>query len=242
MTWYEPTAQALEVGRTFTRSDLKALLARAHPELNSNSFQWAIGGMLKSGMLVRVGYDAYLRADGKPLCVYSPDYSERASELICNVADRFPHVQFTVFETALLNEFLNHLIAQNTIFLQVEKDAAIFVFRYLQEGGRRDVLFKPSRKEFSLYWEKDSVIVTNLISEAPVPKDTPHQICLKKMLVDLYCDKQISTTYSKAEYRSLIAQATAQYTVDRTRLLRYARRRNKEAEIVSYLKAAEKRE
>ena len=33
---------------------------------------------------------------------------------------QYPDLQFVVFESALFNEFLNHQIAQNTIYVQVE--------------------------------------------------------------------------------------------------------------------------
>lgn len=39
-----------------------------------------------------------------------------------------------------------------------------------------------------------------MISEAPIRKDNPHMITLEKMLVDIYADKLISSTFNKAEY------------------------------------------
>lgn len=81
--------------------------------------------------------------------------------------EKYPYVQFTVFETVLMNEFLNHLIAQNTVFIQVEKESSIYVFRFFQNQGIQNVMYKPGKKDFNLYWAKDCVIVTDMISEAP---------------------------------------------------------------------------
>ena len=50
-------------------------------------------------------------------------------------------------------------------------------------------------------------------------------------LVDIYADKLISATFSKAEYPSVLEQAMEHYRLDRTKMLRYARRRNKEKEL-----------
>lgn len=69
----------------------------------------------------------------KPM--YRPAYSDLAAKLISQVSDKYPSVRFTVFETALMNDFLNHLVAQNTVYIQMEKDVSIFVFRFLQELG-----------------------------------------------------------------------------------------------------------
>ena len=166
---------------------------------------------------------------------YRPIYSDRAIQLINILSQAYPHVSFTVFETTLMNEFLNHLVAQNTVFIQAEKESSIFLFRFLQAQGYHDLLYRPSGKDFSLYWVKDCVVVSDLISEAPILVDAPHSICLEKLLVDMYTDKLISTTYSKAEFPEALHLAQSQYQVNTAKLLRYARRRNKEKEIVRLL-------
>ncbi len=150
---------------------------------------------------------------------YVPAYSEKALALTDMLNQRFPRVPFTVFETVLLNEFLNHLIAQNTLFVHAEKDSSIFLFRYLQEQGQRRLLYKPSLRDCSLYWEKDIVIIADLNADAPIRADAPHVICLEKLLVDIYADKIISTMYSKAEYASVLEQAKQHYYLDSTKML-----------------------
>ncbi len=162
---------------------------------------------------------------------YRPNYSDQALHLIEILSKAYPHVSFTVFETVLMNEFLNHLVAQNTVFIQAEKGSSIILFRFLQEHGYTNLLYMPSGKTFSLYWSKDCVVLTDLISEAPTLEDEPHSICLEKLLVDMYADKLISTTYSKAEFPEVLHLAQSQYQVNTARMLRYARRRNKEKEI-----------
>ena len=53
----------------------------------------------------------------------------------------------------------------------------------------------------------------------------------------VYCDKLIRGTFSMAEYPSIVEQAFDKYRIDRTRMLRYARRRNREKEIAHVLDA-----
>ena len=238
MAWYDASIQTLPVGKGFTRREIIACLRKNNPALSENSFQWAIGRMVKTGALTRPGFNLYLRVSEEPQRRYHALYSDDALKLIKLVDAKYPNIQFTVFESSLLNEFLNHLVAQNTIFLQVEKDAALFVFRFLQEDNSREVLYKPSKKDFSLYWEKDCIVVIPLVSEAPLEEDHPHNISLEKLLVDLYCDKLIAVTYSKSEYREILSEALKRYSVSKTKLLRYARRRNKEAELSSLLDTA----
>jgi len=150
-----------------------------------------------------------------------------------------PSVHFTVFETALMNDFLNHLVAQNTVYIQMEKDVNIFVFRFLQELGYDHLLYKPNKDEYALYWKKDCIVVTDLISEAPLSASAPHEICLEKMLVDMYCDKLISSAYSKSEYPEVLRQAMETYHIESTKMMRYARRRGREEEMKMILEEIE---
>jgi len=219
----------------YSRQQMISLLREVSPEYSSGSCQWKLGEMLKSGGIVKTGYDQYMISAGKTRPVYSPDYSDLADKVMEQITRRFPYIAFTVFETVLLNEFLNHLGAQNTVFIQVEKDISSYVFRFLQEEGYGNVMLKPAIKDFDLYWVKDAIIVTDLVSEAPVQLSDPHRITMEKMLVDIYCDKLIRGTFSKAEYPSIVEQAFEKYRIDRIRMLRYARRRNKEKEIAHFL-------
>lgn len=233
----EDVESGITTNKVYSRQQMISLLREASPEYSSNSCQWKLGEMLKSGEIVRTGYDQYMISTGKARPVYSPDYSETASAVMARIAEKYPYIAFTVLETVLINEFLNHLVAQNTIFIQTEKDIASFVFRYLQEEGYRNVMLKPAKKDFDLYWSKDTIVVTDLVSEAPMHASDPHKITMEKMLVDIYCDKLIKGTFSRAEYPFIVEQAFDKYRVDRTRMLRYARRRNREMEIAHVLDA-----
>ena len=61
---------------------------------------------------------------------------------------------------------------------------------------------------------------------------------LEKKLVDMIADKLISTTYNKAEFPDVIEQVQSRYYLDKVRLLRYARRRNREKEMKQYLEGS----
>ena len=39
--------------------------------------------------------------------------------------------------------------------VQVEKESGIYVFWFLQEQGIQNVMYKPGKKNFNLYWSKD---------------------------------------------------------------------------------------
>lgn len=238
MQWYESVPCKMMEGESYSHKTLVNWLQKERPNLSSGGYHWAIDQLVYHGDIIRKGYDEYSKADGIERSIYSPVYSDHALNSAKKINEKFPYVAFTVFETALMNGLLNHLIGQNTVFLQVEKESSIYIFRYLQEEEYPNLLYKPSVEELYLYWNKEMTVVTDLISEAPLRKDQPHMIMLEKMLVDMCADKLIASTFSKAELPDVFDQAFERYKMDCKRMMRYARRRNRGNEIRSYLEGA----
>ena len=136
--------------------------------------------------------------------------------------------------TKHLNEFLNHQIAQNTIYVQVEKDVSSYIFDILQEKYTGNVLYKPGKIDFGRYWTKDCIVVLDLISQAPLSQDAPHEIIAEKMLVDLIAEKSIAATFCPSELPFLFDNIMRTYQVDKRKMNRYAGRRGKTAQIKKY--------
>ena len=235
MQWFNEVVVYMDKKKTYSRKEIIQCLKMIRPDLSKNTYQWAINSMIQNKSLMKQGYDSYTLSSDYEKKEYIPDYSDASKKLIDIIAKSFPNVRFTVFETVLMNDFLNHLIAQNTIFIQIEKNSSIFVFRFLQEQGYQNVLYKPGKKDIDLYWSKDCIIITDMISEAPIRSSSNHEIMLEKMLVDMAADKLISSTFNKAELPDVIENARARYYLDKIRMLRYASRRNRKDEINSYL-------
>ena len=58
-------------------------------------------------------------------------------------------------------------------------------------------------------------------------------------MVDLYCDKLISSAYSKSEYPDVLKQALETYHIESRKMMRYARRRGREDELKKILEEIE---
>ena len=236
---YQKLISNLNERENWSHKEIILMLKCMRPGLTESAYHWMIYVLMQRCLLVRLGYDTYALSRDSLKSVYFPAYSEEAMKLIRLISSEYPEVKFTVFETVLMNEFLNHLIAQNTIFIQVEKDCSAYIFRYLQENGYVNVMYKPRVREFNLYWKRGCIVVTDMVSEAPLRKDMPHAIMLEKMLVDMLADKLIASTFSSSEVPDIFEQVESHYLLDRTRLCRYASRRNKHNSIDRYLKGFE---
>ena len=232
------TLKSLERGRIYPRKELISIMKNENSGMSDNSLIWMIGDLVKRGKLVHAGRDQYVLSDRKK-DVYSPVYSQYAVDIKNRIAGKYPAIGFTVFESILLNEFLNHLIAQNTIFVQTERDTSAFIFDFIRENVQLNVLYKPSEKEYSRYWQPDVIVVLDWTSQAPLSLTAPHDITAEKMLVDIYCDKAIRMSYNDGEYLTIVEDMYERYNIDTVRLLRYAGWRNKADKIKAFLPLSE---
>lgn len=219
---------------TFSRKELRNALGGENPAISENSFKWILAEWLDKNQLYKIASDTY---SCKPSMKepYSPGYSEKSTALISSLAEYYPDVTFVVFETFLLNEFVNHLLAKNTMVVMVEKDMTEFVFDHLNQEYPGKVLLSPSKEDFSRYWTEDCIIVENIISEAPLFKNNVHEITLEKMLVDCVADKVIPLLFTHSECEYIFEEAGSRYNVDYKKVKRYSKRRNCWDKIKAYL-------
>lgn len=74
-----------------------------------------------------------------------------------------------------------------------------------------------------------------LISETPKPV-MGHSVTLEKLLVDLFSKKLTGKLISRSEYPGIYEGAFSRYSIDETKMFRYARRRHLESEIRTFIK------
>lgn len=235
MKWYETTAKALLTGKAYTHAELIALLKENYPYVSSNSYQWALQDMLKSNRIIKTGYNQYQVPEEETRIGYSPCYSELARDLIGKIERQYPEVGFVLIETSLMNEFLNTPVYKDILIVQTAKDYGMSIFRYLQEQKYPGLMYRPTRKLYDLYGTQNGIIVADLVSESPINQKKPHDVCIEKLLVDMFCDKYVGWEYDKTVYNSAFERASGRYMIDKPRFLRYANRRGKKNEITMTL-------
>lgn len=223
--WETKLLSAVPESQVFTRQALYNLFKENNKDLSYNSVGWIIDEGLKSNLLFKVGSDSYSRKK-ETRSTYSPRYSEFSKELLSKMEERFPELGYTLFETLLLNEFVNHLYAHNILVLQVEKDLCPFTFDFLNELFPGKVLYNLSSDNLGRYQSDNCIILENRISEAPFDKEHPHFITMEKLLVDTVSDKAIKELIPTSEVSNIYENAKLIYKSDLTKIKRYAKRRN----------------
>ena len=213
----------LDVTR-FTRKELLESFRMAGYMLSEASFYKKVEELVKNGQIIRVGRNVYSLPDDKRL-TYEYKYSELAEEVAQEIAQQYPYVNFSIFEFVQLNDFVNHLIAHNVIFLSVEAEIMDFVFETLRDKYPGKVLINPTVEIYHQYWSDNMIVLGKLTTEAPKGQKASWHTRLEKMLVDIMAEPLLLASISRAEYPHIYEDAFDRYIIDENGLFRYASRR-----------------
>ena len=185
--------------------------------------------LASSGKLVRKGSGTYALSD-KP--IFRPNVSNGVKDLYESLKSKYPFTKVCVYEGPWISPLLHHMASNQIIYIDVEKDASEFVFDHLKSDGV-NAYYKPDEDMVYRYINLDerNVFVKNLVSEAPLQKiDGIPVSTLEKILVDIYCDQDFSYLQG-SEYVRIAENAMTIFNINKTKLLRYAKRRGVKEEL-----------
>lgn len=189
---------------------------------------------LEAYSIVRVGWNKYTVAGKKSL--YSHEYSDVSVDIAEMISDNYIELKFQLFELIQLNDFMNHQMAHNTIFVSVENDMQDYVFDTLRSKYPGRVMLRPSVDEYYRYLQDDEIIVCRLPSESPKGFTVPWKSRLEKIVVDVFTDKLIGRIVPEGEKKAIILGAYESYLLDEKTMIRYAKRKGADTKFRNILK------
>lgn len=216
--------EKLAAKRCFNFEDFSAALQDSLAPLGEASMRKLLQKMLKSGEIIRTGRNAYY-VPQSPMAIYQHEYSNLSNQVAKTMQDHYALLPFSIFELIQLNEFVNHQLAHNGVFLSVEEDVMEFVFDTMKEAYPGKVLFDPTLELYHQYWYDGIIVINKLVTEAPQDPLVPWHTRLEKLLVDLFCEKILMESISESEFPTLLEDAFSRYVIDESCLFRYAKRR-----------------
>lgn len=210
-------------GSIFTREDFYHN-AKAHQSgISNDAIAYALKRRLASGEIVHIGWNRYMIPAQKKS--YDHTYTETANHLAQEISQAYPEIDFQLFELFQMNEFVNHQIAHNTIIVSVESNLVDYVFDSLIRSHPGHVMLKPTVADYYRYLTDNQIVVTRLPSQSPKGIILPWKSRLEKILVDIYADKFLSSIIPHTEYENIYQTAFEEYIIDRSTMLRYAKRK-----------------
>lgn len=216
---------------SFTTGDFVEMLRTESPNIGRSTVFYMLKYLCDSGAIIRTGKGHFEISDKK---AYSYELSETAASISDSVKDAFPLVDFQIWELYQMNEFVNHQISRNTIFVEVENMLDESVFNLLFDKYPH-VLHNANIDEYYKYAGEETIIVRKLISEAPPSVGQYKQAALEKILVDLFGRGVAGSIISHSEYQAIYEDSFEKYLINQPKMFRYARRRGIERKIVDFI-------
>ncbi|KIA92296.1 hypothetical protein OC25_17610 [Pedobacter kyungheensis] len=233
----EQLKKAFAGRESFSRQELLDFYRNYEPDLKETTFRWRIYALKEKKMIQAYSKDLF-SFTYRP--VYKPEFHANEKKIITQIKKQFDDLKMCIWSTQILNEFMLHQPTKTVTILEVEKDALEPVFHFLKDLLTSGIYLKPEQKELELYVYDGppATIIETLVSKSPIQtiKKIP-TVTLEKIIVDIFTDKQLFSTYQGSELANIINAAYSKYQIDFTRLFSYAKRRRKEADLMEYLLA-----
>ena len=200
----------------YSESDIVNLIKKANPHVSAIKIKWMLFDLEKSNTISRIGTKQYV-ANGN---IYSFEISELSKEIDYLISNNYPDVDFIIWESSQLNEWMNFLLSKNIIFVEVENDLKDFIFSVLQEkyGQKQTVLLDPSIDVLSRYIDNHPIVVKPLFSRSPKSKKN-HKILIEKILVDIFSDKLLVSMIGTNDREEIARSIIKSYSINKTRTL-----------------------
>jgi hypothetical protein len=185
--------------------------------------------------LQRIGKGKFTLGEGK---TYVPEISLATKNIFKKLKTEFPYANLCMWDTSILNEFMLHQTNRYFILVETDKETTHSVFYFLREI-KKSVFVEPTTDIIEKYFvnEKEIFIVKPLVSEAPTQYvNGIETTTIEKILVDIFSDDVIFSTQQGAEMRTIFENAFDKYTINQSKMLRYADRRGKKQELNKFVK------
>ncbi len=216
---------------SFTTGEFADALRIKTSNIGRSTIYQTLKLLCESGEITRTSKGHFAVSDKKD---YSYALSDTAKEISSAVQTQFPFVDFQIWELYQMNEFANHQMTKNIIFVEVKNILDKSVFNQLFEIYPH-ALLNPSADEYGKYAVDETIVVRRLISEAPPFFGDYRQASLEKLLVDLFGRGIAGVIISRSEYRTIYEDAFQKYNINLAKLFRYARRRGIEKTIQRFI-------
>jgi hypothetical protein len=118
-------------------------------------------------------------------------------------------------------------------------DEEIETIREVLREIKKSVFIEPTNDILEKYNlnERETFIIKPIISEAPTQNiNGIETVTIEKMLVDIFCDDVIFSAQQGGEMRTIFKNAFEKYTINQSKMLRYADRRRKKEELNQFIK------
>lgn len=185
-------------------------------------------------MIQRIGRGLY--KIGKEIS-FIPDIGRREVTIYNQLKSDLPYLDCCIWNLEAIKEFVQHIPSVKFTIVEVERQSVESAY-YLLEEKYKYVFYKFSKDLRNAYVHgvQNAILVRPLVTEAPVQETGKVKTTtLEKLLVDIMFDDEFEFLRG-FEMTHIFRNAFEKYTINQSKMLRYAARKQKKVEILTFLK------
>ena len=218
----------------FGLQDLCAYLD-GEANISRQTVSWYLTKLTESRQLRRIGHGLYAKPTKQEFVIIPTDEDRTLHDELKRL---WPFANFCIYNGSVISPLQHHLAANNITYIETEREATSAVFNHLRDDGRTAYL-RPTRDLIYNYIDlsQPAIFVKPLITESPTLLNEGVMVpTLEKLLVDLQKDQDFFYL-QEAEGLNIFSNALSLYTINESRLLRYASRRGIRKEIETIIQS-----
>lgn len=220
----------------FTLCEL-ADYVRQRENISDSGILWHLKKLIKEKRVSRISRGLYGNSSVQE---FTPSIPDDVKKLYLDMKKAFPLIDVVIYCGNDISALQHHISANNTIYVEVPKEATEAVFHYLTDRKIK-AYHKPSADFMNDYVDlgEKSVIVKPLTTEAPVNMiDGVCMPALEKILVDINIDADFYYLQDNETFY-IMENARSLYSINVPKMLRYASRRGIKNKMQTILQNAE---
>ena len=221
----------------FTTREVTLAIQDHFPDLSKSTIAWRLNRLKKDKLLHQAGRGLYT-FDYKP--EFANELSLKSKRLYNRVRGIYSG-EIIMWDTTLLNEIVGEEINKYWVFLALSKDDLDSLFDRMLSFSKK-VFVQPDKETTARYLipQDEAIILTTLVSETPVERSGEYaRPSIEGILVNAWFDYELYLEPIGLNINNLYHQAFKKYNVNKSKLLRYAARRDRRKEINELLKTIE---
>jgi hypothetical protein len=219
-----------------TKDDIFRYYATREPKLRDNTLRWRIHKLKEDKIILPLKRGVYSLVKKT---LFNPPITKRIKNLESLYSTNFsPSLTCIIWSTEWLHQFMVHQPITHQIIIETEKYHLQSLFYQVQEKFKNTYL-NPGEDVIRDYVikEKESIIIKPLISRSPkqTVKSEIEIASLEKILVDVFCDKDLFLAYQGTELKNIFSNAWKRYAINLSAMMTYAERRKRGNALMEYL-------
>ncbi len=218
----------------FSTSDISYFYSSIGDDAPISTIYWRVHYLVDKGVIQRIGHGLY--KIGKEVN-FEPEIGRREVTIYNHLKRDLPFLDCCIWSLDAIKEFVQHIPNVKFSIVEVERHSVESVY-YLLEDKYKYVFYKSSKDLRNAYVHgvQNAILIRPLVTEAPVQETGKvTTVTLEKLLVDVMFDDEFEFLRG-FEMTHIFRNAFEKYTINQSKMLRYAARKQKKNELITFLK------